>query len=243
MILVLKHVSIEGLGLIGDLLAEGGEKVKVIDLEKGERLPGSLKGVSGVVVLGGPMNVYEEDKYPFLKNEDKFIKEVIMKEVPYLGICLGAQLLAKAAYAHVGKSPVKEIGWHKVNLTEAGRGDRLFDGLANELEVFQWHEDTFGVPLGGTLLAQGERCRNQAIKVGRNAYGLQFHLEVDGDMINAWVEGYIPFSDKTMRAKGEEMVEVYYAKEEGLLKQAACLCRNFKSIIGECRVKHLSHSK
>jgi GMP synthase-like glutamine amidotransferase len=243
MILILKHVSIEGPGLIGALLAEGGEKVKVVDLEKGERLPDSLKGVDGVVVLGGPMNVYEEDKYPFLCDEDKFIKKVILKEIPYLGICLGAQLLAKAAYAHIGKSPVKEIGWHKVNLTEKGRGDRLFDGLACGLEVFQWHEDTFGVPLGGILLAKGERCHNQAIKVGRCAYGLQFHLEVDGDMISDWVEEYIPSSTGAMRVKGKEMVNAYYAKEEELSKQAAGLCRNFKNIIDECRVRHLSRSK
>jgi GMP synthase-like glutamine amidotransferase len=149
-------------------------------------LPGDLSEIEGVVSLGGPMNVYEEKEFPFLKEEDIFIKEAVKKEIPFLGICLGSQLIAKACGARVRKSPVKEVGWFKVALEPTVEDDPLFEGLAGSLEVFQWHEDTFDIPSGGVLLAKGGDCPHQAFRIGRSVYGIQFHIEVTERIIADW---------------------------------------------------------
>ena len=146
--------------------ALGWEELIRLFLHQATSFPKTWATPQGVVILGGPMNVYQEREYPFLKKEDLFIKDVLREEVPLLGICLGAQLLAKASGAEVSKSPYKEIGWYDVELTEEGRRDSLFRGLGPTLSVFQWHEDTFAVPDGGVLLATGTLCRNQAFRVG-----------------------------------------------------------------------------
>lgn len=179
MILVIKHVPQEGPGS----LLEFFNDIKIIELSKGDSLPTDLGDVEAVFFMGGPMNVYEEDKYPFLKDEDRFIKLLLEKEIPYFGVCLGAQLLAKVCGAKVYKGPVKEIGWYTVELV---RDDPLFNGLPKNIDVLQWHEDTFDIPTDGVLLAIGKDVRNQAFRVGRCAYGLQFHIEVTPQMITDW---------------------------------------------------------
>ncbi len=134
------------------------------------------------------MNVYEEEAYPFLKKEDVFIKEVLREEIPFLGICLGAQLLAKACGARVMKAAQKEVGWYTVDLTKQARQDRLFRRVESPLTVFQWHEDTFDIPDGGVLLGTSALVRNQAFRMGSCAYGLQFHVEVSLDMVEKWMK-------------------------------------------------------
>lgn len=193
-VLMLKHISIEGGGTIDDYLLSAGWKIDKRELWNGDAVPSKLD-YDVILIFGGPMNVYEEDKYPFLKDEDKLIKEAIKKDIPTLGICLGAQLIAKASGARVTKNIVrqahqKEIGWYKVNLTDAGKKDPVFKGFGESFDVFQWHGDTFGIPEKGTLLSTAELCTNQALKVGKNIYGLQFHLEVTEDMIYKWIDSY-----------------------------------------------------
>src|SRR6185436_14634873 len=117
------------------------------------KLPDDFSNIEAVVSLGGPMNVYEEDKFPFLKEEDRFLKKAIKEEVPLLGICLGSQLMAKACGVKVFKSPVKEVGWFKVQLKEAGQKDPLFKSVTPEFDVFHWHEDMFEIPKDGMFLA------------------------------------------------------------------------------------------
>ncbi len=190
MILVIRHVDIEGPGTLGDFFAAGGMDVLQADVYSGARLPRGLRGIDAVVSLGGPMNVYEDKRYPFLLAEERILKQALEKGLPVLGICLGAQLLAKSCGAKVFKSPVREIGWRRVTLTVEGRRDRLFSGIPERPEVFEWHEDTFGIPAGGVLLARSAGCRNQAFRVGRNAYGLQFHVEVTPAMIRGWIGRY-----------------------------------------------------
>jgi GMP synthase-like glutamine amidotransferase len=136
------------------------------------------------------MNVYEEDRYPFLRKEDLFIKEAIQRGKFILGICLGAQLIAKALGAKVSKAPVKEIGWYDVSLTRVGSRDPLFSNLPKRFPVFQWHEDTFEIPKAGKLVATSSLVPHQAFRYGDNAYGLQFHLEVTEEMIREWMETY-----------------------------------------------------
>lgn len=191
MILIIKHIEIEGPGTLGEFFKATDYKSKIAELYNGEALP-SLAECEAIISLGGPMNVYEEDKYPFLKDEDNFLKKAIKEEIPILGICLGAQLLAKACGAKVTKAAQKEIGWCGVELTQTGKSDRLFAGLPHKLSIFQWHEDTFALPESAAHLAQSKVCPNQAFRFGKNAYALQFHVEVTPDMIGSWVKAYAP---------------------------------------------------
>ncbi len=185
---IIKHVEDEGPGRLGDFFHDLGWELPVTELYRGDTLPEDVTSAAGAVILGGPMNVYEEEAYPFLTAEGDFIRTLIDAEIPLLGICLGAQLLAKACGARVVKAPQKELGWYEVELTREGRQDGLFRGIGHDLCVFQWHEDTFLVPKGGSLLATADPCTNQAFKVGPSAYGLQFHVEVTPDMVKTWAE-------------------------------------------------------
>lgn len=188
-VLIIKHVEIEGPGLIEDCLNEERIPYQILSLESGLHLP-KPDDFRGIVILGGPMNVYEEDRYPFLREEDLFIKEAIQRGKATLGICLGAQLIAKALGAKVTKAPVKEIGWYDVSLTGAASRDPLFSGLPKTFPVFQWHEDTFDLPSAGELIATSNPVPHQAFRYGENAYGLQFHLEATEDMIRDWTTTY-----------------------------------------------------
>lgn len=138
------------------------------------------------------MNVYEEEANPFLKREDAYIRQVLALGVPFLGICLGGQLLAKAVGGIVARNGMKEIGWHTVELDQAGQRDPLFTSLPERLTVFQWHGDTFSIPKGAIRLATSPACENQAFRFGFGgiAYALQFHLEVTPPMVAEWVREY-----------------------------------------------------
>lgn len=234
-VIIIKHIGIEGPGTIADFLDNNNIPYKIIDIFDGESLPNSISDVSAVVVLGGPMNVYEEGKYPFLKEEDKFLREVIKKDIPTLGFCLGAQLIAKAKDAAVRRNPEKEIGWFKVALTNNGSNDPLFKGFSREIDVFQWHGDTFEIPDGALKLAESEICQNQAFRVGNNVYGLQFHVEVTGDMIQQWIDAY---EEELESLKGlvdpDKIILDTKLKSEDYATQAKQFCSNFfKLRLGE----------
>ncbi|MBU4376525.1 MAG: type 1 glutamine amidotransferase [Candidatus Omnitrophica bacterium] len=231
MIFVIQHVGIEGIGTLGEFFGSIYKDIKTVDLERGNNLPGGFKNIEAIIVLGGPMNVYEVDKYPFLKDEDFFLKAALKNNIPILGICLGAQLLAKSAGAAVKKASNSEIGWYDIFLTEDGIEDELFYGLDSTLKVFQWHEDTFEVPKEGTLLAASNICRNQAFKIGTNAYGLQFHIEITEDMIKAWTGEYLDNNDAALRNKAEKMRQDYMAIKDVFDKQARKVYLNFLKLI------------
>src|SRR3990172_7495793 len=160
-VLIIKHVDIEGPGLIKDYLTQENIPYQMINLGAGGHLP-KLDDWTHIVILGGPMNVYEEDRHPFLRKEDLFIKEAIQRGKSILGICLGAQLIAKALGAKVLKAPVKEIGWYNVSLTRIGSIDPFFSQLPKTFPVFQWHEDTFEIPRRGILIATSSLVPYQA---------------------------------------------------------------------------------
>jgi GMP synthase-like glutamine amidotransferase len=224
-ILIIKHASNEGPGHIRTFFEGQGWPIELVDFSNGDVLPNNLDGVAAVVLLGGPMNVYEEKEYPFLKKEDNFIGRLIIEEIPFIGICLGAQLLAKACQGRVFKSNTAEIGWYTVNLTKEGRHDTLFYGLSAGLTVFQWHEDTFEVPEGGTLLVRGRACRNQAFKVGNYAYGLQFHIEATPDMVSAWIK------DQKGKVDVNKIIKGSIEKRDVLENQTHAILSNFQRII------------
>jgi GMP synthase-like glutamine amidotransferase len=188
-VLIIKHVEIEGPGLIEYCLRHEKTPYQILTLNPSVCLP-KPDNFTHIVILGGAMNVYEEDHYPFLREEDLFIKEAIQRGKFVLGICLGAQLIAKALGARVTKSPAKEMGWYDVSLTRIGSIDPLFSHLPKTFSVFQWHEDTFEIPHSATLIATSSLVPDQAFRYGDNAYGLQFHLEVTKEMIREWMETY-----------------------------------------------------
>ena len=186
-VLIIKHADIEGPGLIEYCLNQRRIRHQVLCLDSDVRLP-NPEGFTHIILLGGPMNVYEEDRYPFLKDEDLFIKEAIQRGKFILGICLGAQLIAKALGAKVFKAPAKEVGWFDVSLTEIGLQDPIFSHLPKTFSVFQWHEDTFEIPRSAKLIATSSSVPHQAFRYADNAYGLQFHLEVTEEMIRLWIK-------------------------------------------------------
>ena len=186
-VLVIMHVENEGPGVFGELLQAAGVEVRVARLHLGDSLP-EPREFDAVLSMGGPMNVYEEERYPFLRDETRFLQAATERDLPVLGICLGAQMIAKAAGAAVTKNHVEEVGWSAVRLTGEGQADPLFRGLPATLPVFQWHGDTFGIPEGGALLATGSDCHHQALRF-RRSYGLQFHLEADRALLAEWFAG------------------------------------------------------
>lgn len=185
-VLIFKHVPFEGPGTLIEPLKTLGIKYREVNLYEGGA-PKNLEGCGGLIIMGGPMNVYEEDEFPFLKYEDKLIKEALAKRLPMIGVCLGAQLMAKAAGAKVTKGHKKEIGWYPLHLTEEAKTDSAFSSLPAKVEVFQWHGDTFDIPKGAVRLASSELFPNQAFRIGENAYAFQFHIEVTEAIIKEWI--------------------------------------------------------
>jgi GMP synthase-like glutamine amidotransferase len=184
-ILVLQQVAHEGPGFLSQLLEARHAPSQIVSLHRGDPIP-DPKDCRALIVLGGPMNVYEEKKFPQLAAQDIAIKRAIELSIPYLGICLGGQLLAKALGAPVMPNPGKEIGFYQIDLTPEGRKDPILQGLNAHLSVFQWHGDTFAIPDGAVQLASAHTCSNQAFRYGTSAYAIQFHLETTPQMIRQW---------------------------------------------------------
>jgi len=187
--------------------------METVDLEAGERLPDNVEKYRLVVILGGPMNVYEEEKYPFLRDELALIESCVKKNVKLLGLCLGGQLIARALGAKVTKNPVKEIGWFDLRLTVAGKSSPLFTGLPGRFKVFQWHGDTFDIPEGSLHLADSELCKNQAFLYDNRALALQFHMEIAGeDDVEEWCREY---SEELERENGQNaLAEIIAASQK-----------------------------
>ncbi len=232
-VLVIKHIDIEGPGTLGDFMQNNGIPYQVVDAFLEDSYVEEPADYSAVIILGGPMGVYDDEELcPFLSWEDAFLKKVIREEIPALGICLGAQLIAKAAGARITKAPEKEIGWSEVSLTGDGRADSLFEGFLPNILVFQWHGDTFEVPPGGKRLAQSNVCPNQAFRVG-TAYGLQFHLEVTPPMINQWMDAYKGELDQLKdTVDSKEIARQSEENAETFEIQAIQFYRNFFGITG-----------
>jgi GMP synthase-like glutamine amidotransferase len=186
--LVLRHVPHEHLGTLSNTLKANNLDYEYVDLYEDRNPDVRLDNTSTLIILGGPMNVYETEKHPFLELEDRLIKEAMTREIPILGICLGAQLLAKALGGRVMKNKEKEIGWYPLQTTDDADSDDLFRHFNSEETVFQWHGDTFEIPKGAVHLATSPLCLNQAFRYGTNVYGLQFHLEVTPEMIWEWLD-------------------------------------------------------
>jgi GMP synthase-like glutamine amidotransferase len=183
-VLAFRHVPFEHLGRIEPELARRGIGIDYADLyQPGAAAPDPAR-YDGLIFMGGAMSV--NDGLPYLEREARWIAQAVEAGRPVLGVCLGAQLMAKALGARVYRNPVKEIGWFEIELTGEGAADPLFAGAAQRETVFQWHGETFDLPPGARWLASSPACRHQAFRIGDSAYALQFHLEVTPEMIADW---------------------------------------------------------
>ena len=189
-LLVFQHVGCETTGIFLDLLQAQKRPVETVRFYEGDRAPENLSPFSGLLVMGGPMSVNDEATYPWLKTEDRLLNEALALDFPTLGICLGSQLIAKAAGGTIRQGPRKEIGWYPVRLTAAARHDRLFGGFPESIEVFEWHGEYFDTPPGAVNLASSTLYKCQAFSIGRNVYGLLFHLEVTASLVSDWVSTF-----------------------------------------------------
>jgi GMP synthase (glutamine-hydrolysing) len=233
-IVVLQHVPHEDLGSLETHFRQAGLDWRYVQLYR--EVPDALDwaNTAGLVVLGGPMNVDEVDQHPFLGKEVVWIREAVERGIPMLGICLGSQLLAKAMGAKVRPNRVKEIGWYEIDLTDAAREDPLFGGCPAKPVVFQWHGDTFDIPPGAVHLASSPRCRNQALRCGTSAWGLQFHVEMTGELVERWLAepgnccelGSLDYIDTAeIRRRMAWGLEQMLALGDVLLPRFAALCK------------------
>jgi GMP synthase (glutamine-hydrolysing) len=181
-VLVVQHEPFEGPGTLA--VALSACELRRVAPFAGERVPEALEA-DGVVVLGGGMGVYEADRYPHLRDEMRLLRTAVESRTPILGICLGSQLLAAALGGAVGKAPRKEIGWHGVHLLEGAATDALFAGAPRRFTAFHWHGDAFTLPERAVALASSTMTPLQAFRFGPRAWGIQFHLEVDAEVLAA----------------------------------------------------------
>lgn len=187
-LLVFQHVAAEPLGTLDRLIRDRGHRIRFVNFERDPDAEPDVDRYRGLIVLGGPMNVDEQDRRPHLRTELRAIERALAQGKPVLGICLGAQLLAHVLGAPVQRHERQEIGWYPLEVTAAGHGDPVLAPLAPSSQVFQWHGYTYRLPTGAVQLARTATCEQQAFRWGDSAYGLQFHLEMDQALIERWLE-------------------------------------------------------
>ena len=202
---VLQHVNCETLGTITDALQAVGIRHEYVRAFKGEPVPKEMGDGAGLIVMGGPMGVYEQNSHPFLADEMRLIEKALSEQKPILGVCLGSQLLAATLGAAVTKGERKEIGWYPVALTDACKSDPLWKGIESPFTAYHWHGDIFDLPHEAVSLASSALTKHQAFRYGHGAYGFLFHMEVTPTIIQDMVE---TFQNELLQAKvdGEEIL-------------------------------------
>ncbi|MFL5627388.1 MAG: type 1 glutamine amidotransferase [Ktedonobacteraceae bacterium] len=188
-------------GYLGEILQEHDIACEII---KAEETPLPDPGrYNAIFALGGPQHA--NDPYPYLEQEKALLRQVVEQDIPYLGICLGAQLLASAMGAPVTRHHTTEIGFFEVQLTDEGKSDPLFAGLPGYQQVIHWHEDTFAIPPGALHLVTSPDTPNQAFRIGKRAYGLQYHIEVTPQMLDTWF-GHPDYKKEIMRVSSPDVL-------------------------------------
>jgi GMP synthase (glutamine-hydrolysing) len=195
-LLVLQHIACEPPAAFEDELRARGLELVRVELDEGETLPASDE-FAGVVVMGGPMGAYEDERHSWLADEKRFLREAVERDLPVWGVCLGAQLLAASLGGRVYEGERPEVGLLPVELTAAAAGDPVFGDAPAVFPTLQWHGDTFDLPDGAALLARSPAYPHQAFRVGRS-YGLQFHVEVTPELATQW--GEVPAYARSLEA-------------------------------------------
>ena len=173
-------------GVFAEAVAAAGHQLEEWSLAWDTPLPRPIDDFGAVLVFGGAMHADQDDRHPWLRQENLFLQRLLDRHIPVLGVCLGAQLLAKAASAPVGPSSEPEVGWFEIELTEEGRDDPVLGSLPPRFEAFQWHFYTHGLPAGAVELARSRVC-TQAFRLGESAWGVQFHPEVTAEQVESWI--------------------------------------------------------
>jgi GMP synthase (glutamine-hydrolysing) len=189
-ILAIRHVAFEHLGSLAPLLTGRGFRIRYLDAGSADLATLDATKPALLAVLGGPIGAYEEDQYPFLRDELRLIEARLAAERPLLGICLGAQLIARVLGSRVYPGRVRELGWAPLDLTRAGRAGCLAGLEACGRQVLHWHGDTFDLSAGSERLASTAITDNQAFSLGSKVLGLQFHLELDPADFERWLIGH-----------------------------------------------------
>jgi GMP synthase (glutamine-hydrolysing) len=187
---VLRHVAFEDLGLLAPILHDAGWSASYCEASTQDLRDQSIEQADLLIALGGPIGVYETDRFPFLLKEIAVLERRLAKHRPTLGICLGGQLMARALGSRVFPGPVKEIGWGRVELTDEGQASSLSALAEPGAVVLHWHGDTFELPAGAARLASNAAYENQAFAYGERALALQFHVEVDPRRLEEWYVGH-----------------------------------------------------
>ena len=214
-LLVLQHLEREGPGLFKQIAEERGFSVFIYRLDLGDSLPELMNG-DLLLVLGGPMGIRDigNPNFPWLNKEVDLIKEALNHEVGIIGVCLGAQLLAYAAGGDVeileeerSRQPLAEIGWHTVSSNVFERKNKLTKLLAKPFPVLHWHGDRILLPITAKLIASSSRCNEQLFQIGSLAYGIQFHVEIDNEMVTRWIEEDKKFISSTLGIDGQSVLQ------------------------------------
>ena len=237
-ILVLQHIKIEDPGYIKDLMLADNFKLTTIELDEGDEIPKDLSQFDAMFCMGGPMDTYMEDKYPWLIEEKKKIKEFVVDlEKPYLGFCLGCQLLGEVIGGKVVKSKPAEIGIMDINLSINRKEDQLFNQFPDKIKSLQWHSyEVQGVESNKdvTLIGSSPVTKYQIFKYKNHAYGIQFHIEIKDTTVNEW--GCIPEYKSALESQLGEGALQKFDKDandniEDLNKYSKILYENFKKLL------------
>lgn len=219
--LIIEHLDSEPAGLIGEVIAAAGHQMHHVRVGDGAVVPSDCDGWHGIVVMGGPMSA-NDSHLPYIVQEIDLLKHAIESDTPVLGICLGSQLLARAAGASIMRSPVRELGWYPIVPSAEAADDPLFAALPEEgMKVFQWHGETFTLPEGAKLLATAADVPNQAFRIGSSQYGLQFHIEVAAPVIDSWIED----GESEREALGSDGIAAIRKESPLRLPEAHRFCR------------------
>jgi len=237
-VIVLQHIKIEDPGYIKDLMLKDGVNLTTIELDEGEKIPSDLNKFDAMFCMGGPMDTYMESQYPWLIDEKKKIKEfVVTLKKPYLGFCLGCQLLGEAIGGNVVKSNPSEIGIMDVNFSPEKNNDSLFSSFPNKIKSLQWHSyevDNLQSNKDVVILASSPITKYQIFKYQNHAYGIQFHIEIKDTTVNEW--GCVPeYKSALEKQLGEGALEKFDKATKTNMSQmnnySKILYTNFKKFI------------